>query len=303
MHFDRSWNALLDPGNAFDFLRGCEHIPLDLRPGSFTPATAWWLSELSRLVYIREIDEPDGTMPTGTRSRFLAAAGLEEIAFLNICGTKCSLIRTAEAGVPSWAAVVFRGTHNLENWMSNLDTSPVSWDGPGQVHKGFRDALRPVWNHLAQFLDNVSSPLLYTGHSLGAALATLAAVKYPPAALYTFGSPMAGNRPFVNALNGIPVYRVINCRDIVTQLPPPVLGFRHAGKVHTLSPAVPDTSFLPEDLAIRDLADRAIFISLVSGWYTEMNRPADFLSDHAPVNYTAAIEREWFSDLTTDSHG
>jgi hypothetical protein len=295
MHFDRSWNTLLDPGNAFDFLQGSDNISFDPQPGYFDPATAWWLSELSRLVYIRETDEPDGIMPAGTRSRFLFAAGLEEVAFINICGTKCSVIKTVESGDRSWAAVVFRGTHNLENWMSNLDTSPVSWDGPGQVHKGFRDAFKPVWKPLVQLLNELSCPVFYTGHSLGAALAMLAAVKHPPAALYTFGSPMTGDRPFVDALNGIPVYRVVNNRDIVTQLPPPILGFRHAGELHTLSPDLPDESFLPEDLAVRDLADRAIFISLVSGWYTEMSRPADFLSDHAPVNYTAAIERELLS--------
>ena len=293
MHIDRSWNALLDPGNAFDFLQGCEHISPDPQPCGFSPSSAWWLSELSRLVYIRETDEPDGIMPAGTRSRFLFAAGLEEVAFFNMCGTKCSLIRTTGSADDSWAAAVFRGTHNLENWMSNLDTSPVSWDGPGQVHKGFRDAFKPVWKSLVQFLPELSCPVFYAGHSLGAALATLAAVKHPPAALYTFGSPMTGNRSFVNALNGVPVYRVVNNRDIVTQLPPPILGFRHAGEVHRLSPGTPDTPVIPEDIAVRDLADRAIFISLVSGWYTEMNRPADFLSDHAPINYTAAIEQEW----------
>lgn len=68
-----------------------------------------------------------------------------------------------------------------------------------------------------------------TGHSLGAALATLYAAestltnKIPTVqALYTFASPMIGDPDFVNRFNALKLnsWRVINQQDIVRILPP-----------------------------------------------------------------------------------
>ena len=44
------------------------------------------------------------------------------------------------------------------------------------------------------------SRLILAGHSLGAALATLAATVFPPALLVTLGSPRVGDAEFVAAL-------------------------------------------------------------------------------------------------------
>jgi triacylglycerol lipase len=293
MQLDRSWTALLQPENATDFFAGHEHIPLLLNPDSFNPETAWWFSELSRLVYIRDTDEPGGTAIPGTRASFLTGTGLEETAFLNKSGTKCSVIRCATRDIPPSVIVVFRGTHNLENWTSNLDTAPVAWDGPGLVHKGFRDAFNAVREPLDHLLTELSCPVYFTGHSLGAALATLAAVTYSPAAVYTFGSPMAGNSAFTAALQGTPGYRIVNSSDIVTQLPPPILGFCHTGECHTLSAQSPEKTNDSEDLLLRKLSDPAVYTALIHSWYTQLTTPVDYLSDHASVNYTAGIEREW----------
>src|SRR5262249_14299388 len=110
----------------------------------------------------------------------------------------------------------------------------------------------------------------YTGHSLGAALATLAATRRAPQAVYTFGSPRVGKEAFVRSLMSIPIYRVVDDEDVVTRVPPEILGFRHVGEVHTLKePEV--TSFPP----------------VVQ--HPPLSRPPKPLADHAPVNYVDRI--------------
>jgi hypothetical protein len=62
---------------------------------------------------------------------------------------------------------------------------------------------------------------LITGHSLGAALATLAAIVVKPAKLITFGSPRVGNEALCGLLDGVEVRRFVNCCDLITRIPPP----------------------------------------------------------------------------------
>src|SRR5262249_54451343 len=79
-----------------------------------------------------------------------------------------------------------------------------------------------------------AKPVWLTGHSLGAALATLAAARWAAGhrvqGLYTFGSPRVGNAAFAATVPG-PCYRFVNNNDVVTRLPPPGLfaGYRHVG--------------------------------------------------------------------------
>ena len=68
----------------------------------------------------------------------------------------------------------------------------------GKVHRGFKHALAEVWEEKGLFeyiksRDTSNRTIWFTGHSLGAALATLAANRYGKAqGLYTFGSPAWG---------------------------------------------------------------------------------------------------------------
>lgn len=71
-------------------------------------------------------------------------------------------------------------------------------------------------------------PTVVTGHSLGAALASLfvaendAKRKFDIASLCTFASPRVGNMEFVHLFNQLPIdsWRICNTRDVVPKLPP-----------------------------------------------------------------------------------
>ena len=140
--------------------------------------------------------------------------------------------------------VSFRGTVTPEDWLKDLDTLAVPFpDIPasGLVHQGFNAVYQTIRDSVIAGVDvakvNASSVWI-TGHSLGGAIALLAAIDFakdavPPlvSQLYTFAGPRVGDGTFKNLFDAtIPVcYRVVNRWDIVPQLPPPPL-FIHVGQ-------------------------------------------------------------------------
>ena len=111
-----------------------------------------------------------------------------------------------------------------------------------QVHEGFATGLGSIWKPLTEALSKVASkPLLITGHSLGGALAVLAAFAlrrpephFDIIGLYTFGQPRVGNQAFAEACDRMlrPLHwRVVNHRDVVPRLAPRAMDYRHTGRV------------------------------------------------------------------------
>lgn len=140
--------------------------------------------------------------------------------------------------------VIFRGSNESADWRLNLKFHRTWgwWGSPyrGRVHKGFAQALGYAWEStvepvLAQAADR---PVVFVGHSLGGALATLAAhrVQDRVSSVYTFGQPLVGNRRFSKSINGVckgHYYRIINDRDIFSRVPPHPL-YHHSGTVKFL---------------------------------------------------------------------
>ena len=141
----------------------------------------------------------------------------------------------------SHLAVCFRGTSSGKDAL--MDTrflKTAAFGGRGRVHRGFNRALDSVWHQLkgaVDALDGAGRKLFVAGHSLGAALAQLAAHRlalgqYPVAAVYAYGSPRVGNPEFRDAYNELledKTFLHINNKDIVARVPPRILGFRHLG--------------------------------------------------------------------------
>ncbi len=278
MEFDPSWDALLKPGKATRFFERKPRPRLSAGTSAFTFDNAWWLAELTRLVYRSSDSEP-------TRSSILRRVGLYERCMFDIGGTNAVLIGSLSRVAGDFGILVFRGTMRFSNWVTNLHALPANWRPGGKVHQGFRRAITRAWKQIEAGLDTVKGPLVYGGHSLGGALATLAASLRPPRAVYTFGSPRVGDAEFADTLAGIEIHRCVNRRDLVPTLPPPggPLGFCHVGTTHQLVPGR-GTSSEPTALELPDLT---------LPMPKKVNRrmaPPSFLSDHAPVNYVAALE-------------
>jgi triacylglycerol lipase len=251
-----TWEDLLEPGKATDFFAH-PHAPFHPFATAYDEANAWWLAELSRLVYRTEGRKP-----------FLDRAGLDEVAFFDEKDTECFIVHARDK---TWAALVFRGTEGLRDWLFNIDFPPVPWT-TGKVHGGFKRALEPAWPKIEPVLASLDCPIFYAGHSLGAALATLAASRRPPRATYTFGSPLVGNAEFARSFDGAPLYRVVNHLDVVATVPPPLLGYHHAGELHVIGEEPP----LVEGFKFDPLE-----------WFKA--RPPEPLADHAPINYVELI--------------
>lgn len=142
--------------------------------------------------------------------------------------------------------MAFRGTtrSSLTEWVGNLEFLRTPHPYPGypesSVHTGFlhayqihKDELIPAISKLARIYPDYS--IWITGHSLGAALATLLALdlvyisQLSPVFLITFGSPRVGNSVFAQAFNNSAIrnFRVVGGSDIVPHLPPSLIGFQH----------------------------------------------------------------------------
>jgi triacylglycerol lipase len=92
-----------------------------------------------------------------------------------------------------------------------------------------------IWIDIVKILDHndqlkVRKDVYITGHSLGAAMATISATRYQPKELFTFGSPRVGGIHFIKNIK-CPHYRFMNNNDIVCRIPPAWLGFRHHGEM------------------------------------------------------------------------
>ena len=264
-----SWQDLLHPGDATDFFSRRVFQPFDPDAHAYAPGNALWLAELSRLVYRHDTEEK-GSPPQPTRTSFVENAGFKQRQFFLSRATDTQAMLVEFGGAAPFAVLVFRGTEQApKDFITDLETGAPPLDqNKINAHDGFEEALDSVWGEIEDALAQITCPLFYTGHSLGAALATLAAARCAPTAVYTFGSPRVGNRAFCDTLANVPIYRVVDDEDVVTTLPPEELGFHHVGTEQRL-------------IGPRS---KSIF-----GWIKNLCSPPKPLADHAPVNYVDRV--------------
>lgn len=158
--------------------------------------------------------------------------------------------------VRSEIVLAFRGTDSVRNLVVDLDFGtddcqglPVSSDADCKVHSGFSGAWNQVQESVYSAIASVqvlhpSYSLVVTGHSLGAAVGTIAAAHLRedgfPCDLYTYGSPRVGNQFFVDFVAAQPgdEYRITHYDDPVPQVPPSLDllgGYRHLSPEYWLT--------------------------------------------------------------------
>ncbi len=254
-----------------------------------------WLAAHSALTY------------TGDRivGRELKRAGFEEVVHFRHRGTAAYLARCGSVWV-----LAFRGTENDYNDILvdiTLFKRTADYKTGYRAHGGFLTALQSLWggwgrrdnpdssnsqafeqrflaaNGIADIVYKHVKPshgLYVTGHSLGGALAHLAAFYIhrdfhregfaPIRAVATFGAPRATDKAMARSLDEqpeFPVLRVINGSDLVPRVPPALTGFRHFGQrpyIHRSGEFHSDRSFsLWRDWGPVRLASSALVLLLV----------------------------------------
>lgn len=129
--------------------------------------------------------------------------------------------------------VAFRGTEDVRNWIVDFRTLKTDYTSfpecQCQVHKGFYQAEQKLIGSVikavkTQHLLFPSYNVKVTGHSLGAAIAQLAAMDLVKegyaVSIYTFGQPRVGTKEFSSFANSkLETWRVVHDADTVPHVP------------------------------------------------------------------------------------
>jgi len=167
------------------------------------------------------------------RRTYRLELGYDWHRFIDVNGAQVHILRDGKNMV-----VAFRGTEpkELSDLTADLNAFPDRAQVGGWVHNGFQNELEKVWKPLLAILAESQEErnLYICGHSLGGAMATIAASRLNPTALYTYGSPRAGTRKFINHIT-CPHYRHVNNNDIVPKVPFAFMGYRHHGELRYIN--------------------------------------------------------------------
>ena len=237
----------------------------------YEPENAYWMAIASNLVYYEVGDgNTDPDIPKIEKELKILDSNFLKVEGFNNKSSQGIIIQHED-----YVVVAFRGTDELADWMDNIKVS--STPGPlGNVPSGFYNAFLDVWGReedeflnpkdgkelmwkriqelrdRGDALDEIKDkdrrwliglkkpkrPLWITGHSLGGAMATLAAAwlaerKKPFNGAYTFGQPRCGDENFQIAFDAKlekRFFRFQNNNDIVTRVPARLAGYEHVGR-------------------------------------------------------------------------
>ena len=190
--------------------------------------------------------------------------------------------------------IACRGTQPTEfnDLKADLKALPVMAETVGRVHIGFKTEVDDLWPMIEEDINrktNVTKTLWFTGHSLGAAMATIMASRAKhnvelndPVELFTYGSPRVGWRMYCNSLNVIH-HRWKNNNDIVTTVPLAVMGFKHHGTEH----------YINAYGNVRTPTGWQMFKDRLRGmWMGIKKGKIDNFGDHSMVEYIMHIEAD-----------
>jgi len=180
-----------------------------------------------------------GSVRTATAGEFLDRHA--EFAYVARLGAKAG-----PGPLENGCVISLRGSEDLANWIKDIE---VKYDSMSEVCDGCKaeHGFHSVWHELDNEIINDLSdigcvpggdPIFITGHSLGAAVGTVATLElfskgFDVRASYLFESPRVGNSAFAeyfdSKFNGKDVWRITNGADPVPGLPSG-FDYHHTGQ-------------------------------------------------------------------------
>lgn len=293
------------------YFTSIEELPLAAQR-EMSLAAAWWCAETSMLAY-----QNPGVVETMARSAI--ASGWQVKVFGAGEPTFAVLLKSRDAAI-----LAFRGTRvsgferldivftrpwvDYEDLKTDAGVALAPHPAEGKVHGGILSSFQRFWErHGTDVIHAVGDlPLYITGHSLGGALATLAAASGELSSvvgLYSFGSPRVGDATFrtLIAAQELSVHRFVHGNDLITTLAPEGwFGYTHVGSARHIkrdgsaidevetnlaSVLVDGLPLMLENVrhAILNLRDLRMLTP------TRLIVPQDALADHAPLFYVERI--------------
>ncbi len=197
-----------------------ELVALPVEGSVYSDSVSWLMARMSKLAYL-PFEQDDSELKAALRE-----AGFQLVKCFNAKGTQAFL---AKRDLDKIAVLAFRGTQTqgltLETFFdvfTDLYAGMRSDENGVKTHKGFLQAFKRIEGEVLQQMQAFLDYRLYiTGHSLGGALALIAAgavISKNLQACYTFGSPKVGNEEFDDKIKAR-IYRVVNAYDVVPFLP------------------------------------------------------------------------------------
>ena len=280
----QTFETLFQPNYSHAYLHHASRVPFQHQARDFDFANAWWLAEMSMLAYA------DGN---GFVERQLRSAGMQGVRFFRSPENSSHHTQAIMTFNANAVIVAFRGTEPNEwkDFKTDLEAQQVKLASGGKVHAGFHAGVDVIWSQMQQELERLASDnrtVWFTGHSLGAALAVLAAHRYEnPAVVYTFGAPRVGNLEFSERYRQ-KTFRIVNNADLVTDLPPPI-WYRHVGELIYLDSRHEAHRNMTMSSILQDKArgQGQAVTQRIKEWSNLKldDRPVKPLLDHAPIAY------------------
>ena len=194
--------------------------------------------------------------------------------------------------------MAFRGTNEVADWLDNINVFSTK-ELFGEFHRGFWKAVEDVWQPINEKIQSLQSqnklPIFMTGHSLGGAMATIAAARLihedkPFTSVYTFGQPRVMTRETARIFNlecKDRFFRFHNNNDIVTRVPARIMGYSHVGSYLYIS---------KEKEIHREAGFWFKFVAHIDGALSALKEKGfDGIEDHNMDKYLEAVEKWQFT--------
>lgn len=292
--------GLRPPLAGFPYFAHADRYSFQPAAADYSAVNAWWLADASFLVY-----GDAAFIEDALRQSPLPSQGFR-VGWLGTADDNRGMVLSSDTAL----IIVFRGTrlqvhsvfdaaeivliHQGDLWTDSHFLPKAAHMG-GRVHAGFLRAFLEICGELDAVVAarRPGQAVWLTGHSLGGALATLAAAHLGEATvegLYTYGSPRVGDATFAENVPARSHFRLVHRDDWVPTVPPEILGNVHAGTLRKVPGSPPRQA--RDDTASGGKPSAAALVA----WVKELTRKFGELPmhlpgliDHAPVYYATLL--------------